>query len=165
MANESDIMEILKEHEERIEALENILKGTDKPPEITSTDAKIKKSCSEIGIKEEQLKSVFDISEKDVTLITEMAGKKESEKQFKATVCILTAYHYLFERDIIKSQDIKENLEWLGIKSLSNLSKNLAKHKRYIIPIGESSSPNFSYKVTYPGLKEGLNIIRSLTSE
>lgn len=157
--------EILEGHEKRIEALESILKGKEQPPEITSIDAKIKKICSEISINEEQLKSIFDISENDVRLITEMTGKNESEKQFKATVCILTAYHYLFERDIIKSKDLREKLKWLGIKSLVNLSTNLAKYKKYIISIGKRSSTDYSYKITYPGTKEGLNIIKSLSSE
>jgi len=172
MANESEIMKILKghekrieEHEKRIEALEGIPQSKEKTPEVTSIDAQIKKFCSEIGISKEQLKSVFDISENDVVFITEMTGKNEIERQFNTTVCILTAYHYLFGEDIIKSKDLREKLKWLGIKSLGNLSMNLAKYKKYIIPIGKPASPAFSYKITYPGIKEGLDIIRSLPSE
>lgn len=168
MLNE-ELMEIkqkLEEHEQRIGKLESFLRqGEGKPTKEISADIErhIEELSKDAGITEEQLRCIFDFEKADLNLITTVEGKNEAEKQFKATVCILTAYHCCYDRDEIRSQDLRKKLEWLGIKSLGNLSVNLANHKLFILPKGKTKSPEFSYKITYPGIKKGLEIIKELT--
>ena len=123
----------------------------------------LEKFSKDVGISEEQLMYIFNFGEDDLGLITVIKGKKESEKQIKATLCILTAYHYCYDSDEIRSQDLRKKLEWLGITSLVHLSLNLTKYKQFIISRGVPKSPNFSYKITYPGIKKGLEIIKELS--
>ena len=160
------IKKILKEHESRIKRLESFFEEEEKP--IKKIDVGIEeciiKLSEEAGINEEKIRHVFDFNKKDLNLIKIIKDKKESTKQFKATVCLLTAYHYCYGNDKIKSRDLRKKLEWLGIRSLGNLSINLSQYKQYIIPEGKSRSPEFSYKITYPGIKEGLKIIKELSS-
>jgi len=170
MVSEKEIIEIrkkLEEYDRRIGEIESVLgQGGRKPTEEIGVNIEkgIEKLSGDAGISEEQLRSVFDFEEEDLSLIATVEGKNEAEKQFKATICILTAYHYCYDRDETRSQDLRKKLEWLGIKSLGILSANLAKYKQLIRPKGKSRSPQFAYKITYPGIKKGLEIIKGLAS-
>jgi len=169
MTSDEEIRETkkkLEEHEERIRKLESFLEQKkEKPIKKVGIDigADIGKLSKDAGINEEQLRHVFDFEKEDLSLIVTVEGKSEIEKQFKATVCILTAYHYCYNSDEIKSQGLRKKLEWLGIKSLVNLSSNLANYKQFVLPKGKPGSPKFSYKITFPGIKRGLEIIKELS--
>lgn len=161
------IKKMLEEHEKRIGKLESVLGQEErKPPKEIGLDIeKCIKLSKDAGITEEQLRCVFDFEEVDLSLITTMlGGKNEAEKQFRATASILTTFHYCYNKDEIRSQDLRKKLEWLGIKSLANLSINLANYKQFILPKGKPKSPEFAYKITYPGIKKGLEIIKELAS-
>jgi hypothetical protein len=169
MIPDEEIIEIkkkLEEHEKSIKKLESVLeqeKGKSTKEIGVDIGTVIEKLSKDAGIPEERVRHVFDFEDEDLNLIATVEGKNEDEKQFKATVCILTAYHYCYGRDEIKSQDLRKKLAWLDIKSLVNLSTNLAKYKRFIIPKGKPRSPEFSYKITIPGIKKGLEIIKELS--
>jgi len=167
MSNEEiiKIETVLREHENRIEKLESILgQGKEKLTKEIGFDIEkcIENLSTDAGITKERLRCIFDFEKEDLNLITTFAGKKEAQKQFKATVCILTAYHCCYGRDEIRSQDLRKKLEWLGIKSLGNISASFANYKQFILPKGKAKSPKFSYKITYPGIKKGLEIIKEL---
>jgi hypothetical protein len=155
-----EIFKILKEYDDRIKELEGLAKGGRLKPVRTSLDEGIKKLAADAGITEEQLKHVFDFEDEDLNLIATVEGN-EAEKQFKATICILTALDYCYGKDIIESKILRKKLEKLGI-SLNNLSTNLAKFANFIVPKGEPGSHNFCYKITLPGKKKGFEIIKSL---
>jgi hypothetical protein len=169
MASDDEIMKIKKkliEHEERIIRLESSLEQKKEKliKEVGfDTEASMEKLSKEAGISKEQLRHVFDLEKEDLKLKTTVDGKNWGEKQFKATVCILTAYHYCYSRDEIKSQDLRKKLALLGIRSLENLSSNLAEYKQFILPKGKPKSKNFVYKITYPGIYKGLEIIKELS--
>ena len=169
MSNEEiiKIKRVLGEHENRIEKLESIL-GQEKEKLTKEIGFDIEKDIENLstdaGITKEQLRCIFDFEKEDLNLITSIEGKSEAEKQFEATICILTAYHYFYGRDETRSQDLRKKLEWLGIKSLGILSANLAKYKQLILPKGKPKSPEFRYKITYPGIRKGLEIIKELAS-
>jgi len=161
------VKEKLKELEERIGKLEHFLareegKSVEEPG--IATEGCVEKLCEAAGINEDELRCVFDFEEKDLSLIATVEGKSEAVKQFKASVGILTAYHYCYHKDEIMSQDLRKKLEWLGIRSLANLSANLSDYKQLIRPKGKSGSPQFSYKITFPGIKKGLEIIKEWAS-
>ena len=165
MASDEEIIEIkkkLEEHEKRIRKLE-VEKGKSTKEISVDIERGIEKMSKNARIPEERIRCVFDFDEEDLSLIATVEGKNESEKQFKATVCILAAYHYCYGRDEIKSQDIRKKLEWFGIKSLVNLSTNLSEYKQFILPKGKPKSKEFSYKITLPGIKKGLEIIKELS--
>lgn len=170
MMSSEEITEVkgkLKELEERIGKLEHFLareEGKSAEEPSIATEGRMEKLCEDAGITEEELKCVFDFEEEDLSLIATVEGKSEAVKQFKASVGILTAYHYCYRKDEIRSQDLRKKLEWSGIRSLGNLSANLANYKQLIRPKGKSGSPQFSYKITFPGIKKGLEIIREWAS-
>ena len=161
------IKKTLEEHENRLKKLENLFEEEkEKPIKKIGVDIEecIKKLSKDADINVEEIRHIFDFNKEDVKLIKVIKNKKESEKQCKATVCVLTVYHYCYGKNEIKSRDLRKKLEWLGIKSLGNLSINLSHYKQYIIPVGKSGSPAFSYKITYPGIKKGLKNIKELAS-
>lgn len=169
MASDEEIIEIkkkLEEHEGRIKKLESFLEHQKERPKketVAGIEEGIEKLSQDTGISKEQLRYVFEFEKEDLVLITAIEGKNESEKQFKATICILTAYHYCYDSDEIKSQDLRKKLQWLGIASLVNLSTNIAEYKQFILPKGKPKSKEFSYKITLPGIKKGLKIIKELS--
>jgi len=161
------IKKAVEDHEKRIEKLESVLgQGKGKPAEEIGIDIEkgIEILSKDAGITKEQLRCIFDFEKEDLNLIINIVGKNEAEKQFKTTLCILTAYHYCYGRDETRSQDLRKKLEWLGIKSLGILSVNLAKYKQLILPKGKPKSPEFRYKITYPGIRKGLEIIKESAS-
>lgn len=162
----TEIKKILEKHEERITKLENFIQVKEEKPIkeiVVDREERMEELSSKVGITKERLRCVFDFDKDDLTLIVDIEGKNEGERQLKAAVCILTAYHYCYARDTVKSQDLRKKLQWLGIKSLANLSSNLSEYKQFIIPKGKSKSKDFSYKITLPGLKKGTEIIKELS--
>lgn len=95
----------------------------------------------------------------EFTFLFSIDGKNEPEKQLNATLCILTVFYYCYDQDEIATNNLKQKLEFLGIKSLDHLSHNLKKHKKLFILKGKARSSKFNYKVTQPGLNAGLNIL------
>lgn len=128
----------------------------------TINEDKIQKLANDAGITLEKIKAVFDFGPEDLNLISLVTGKNEEEKQLKATLCVLTGYNHCYNSDSILSQKIRLKLEKLGIKSLANLSTNLANYPNYIVCNIEKGSKASSYKITYPGIKRGLEIIKDL---
>lgn len=132
---------------------------------VESIKNKIKKLSEATGISEDLLKHVFHFEEKDIILLCVVTGNNEREKQLKTTLAILTAYHFCYEKDEIRSKELIEKLKYLGIGSLVNLSTNLKNYKQFIIAVGKQGSSAFSYKITYPGIKKGLSIINEFAGE
>ncbi|WXG40453.1 MAG: hypothetical protein WED07_06500 [Candidatus Freyarchaeum deiterrae] len=168
MVSDEEINEIkkkLEDHEKRIKKLEEPFEQEKEMPlKDTGVDIEdvILKFSKEAEIKEEQVRNVFVFDKNDLNLKISVCGESEAEKQFKATVCILTAYHYCYGKDEIKSRDLRKKLKWLGIGSLGNLNQTFEEYKQFIIPVGIPSSTNFSYKINLPGIKEGLKTIKEL---
>lgn len=128
-------------------------------------ETKIKKLCNDVKIERSDFDSLFFIKGQELTLLIVPEGKNEEEKQLQITLCSLTVQDYLFELDFIKSYDLNVKLKKLGIRSLVNLSTNLKKHKQLLIPEGKSKSRNFGFRITIPGKKRGLDIIKELLNK
>jgi len=161
------IQKKLEEHEERIRKLETLLQTEKEDARARSqplVEAGSQKLSREAGITEEQLRYVFDFEEEDLNLIQPVHGQNEREKQFRASICILTGYHYCYGRDQIRSEELRKKLEWLGLKSLTNLSTNLSRYKMFIVPKGQPRSPTYGYKITLPGIKRAIETIKELAA-
>ena len=164
---DTEITARLEDHERRITRLEGLLQGKKGRPakqETLDTANRMRPLAEAARLQEDQVKNVFDFSGEDIRLIAPIEGKDEREKQLKATLCILTAHHYCYDKDEMRSRDLREKLQWLGIKSLSNLSGNLGTFKQFLLPRGKAGSPEFQYKITFPGLKRGLQVIAELAT-
>jgi len=164
--DEKEIRLILQNHEERLRKMEAIIssKGIKKSPNILY-DEGISNLCKAAKISMNEFHSAFFNKDGALLLIIPPEGKNENEKQLKATLCILTANDYIFNTDFIKSRELLTKLKKLGIKSLGNLSTNMTKHRQLLILEGKSGSHNFGYRITIPGKKEGIRIIKELVSK
>ena len=144
---------------------EKIKEGLKERPEHIEIGPKgdsIKKLAKDANITIDQLRQIFDFEEEDLTLLTEIIGKNEEERQFKATLLMLTGLSYCYGREEILSPDLKERLARLDIRSLTNLSANLRKYRQYILLKGRPGDPRARYKITGPGKRKGLGMILEL---
>lgn len=166
MTDSNEILSRIERLEKRVENLEIKLQQNE-PVAISEKPYgdRIQQLAANAGLTVDQLKHVFHVTEEDVYLIAAVDGINEVEKQIKATVAILTTQNYLLGVDEIKSKKLRPKLEKLGIRSLINLSTNLAQRPDLIVPKGEPKSPDFSYQITYPGLRKGLEIIKELATK
>ena len=128
-------------------------------------EPKINKLCEDAKIERSDFDSLFFIKEKELLLIIVPEGKNEEERQLHVTLCILTAQNCLFNEDFIKSSDLNAKLKKLEVKSLVNLSTNLKKHKQLLIPEGKPKSRNFGFRITIPGKKRGLELLKTLLNK
>lgn len=107
------------------------------------------------------LEHIFNFEDENIELVANINAQNEKEKQFKATLCILTAYTYCFDQKEIKSSDLIKQLENLGIGSMSNLSPYLSTYTQFIKVDGK----NRTYKIKGPGINKGKEIIKELVSQ
>ena len=89
------------------------------------------------------------------------AQTKRGDMQINAALLILAISHFGYNQDTLKTQFIKEKLEWLGI-SPNNFGRSMNSIKGKIIPKGKPRSNEFSYKITLIGLEEAKKIINNL---
>lgn len=154
---------ILENHEERIRKLEEFLPKKDLTEKPTrNLEERIKKISEEIGIETTSFYNLFFIDNEEILLLISPKGKNEAEKQFKATIVILTISDCLFGEDFIQSSSLNKKLRKLGIGSLVNLSTNLSKFKQFLIPRGRSKSKKFGFQITIPGKREGIRLIKEI---
>ena len=117
-------------------------------------------------IDESKIHNVFDFDKRNVRIIYPIANLDVSEsiKQYKATLLYLTALKYCYGVSEISSGELRNNLEDMGLnKSLVNLSTNLKSFPQYIVhKKGPKGSTATSYKLTIPGEREAIKIIKEL---
>ena len=154
------IWDKLNDLNERIKSIEDSVKKT---PNIVDIGNEYEKLITETGINQTMLNEIVYFEEGDFTILSEFPGKNNKEKQTKATLLILTINDICYGVNRMRTQDIKNKLEYMGIGSLTNLSKNLKTLKSYLIPDGKSSESG--YKITLPGKKEGVRILNDLSKK
>ncbi len=132
-----------------------------KSPEDNNFEEKILKFCNELDIERKDFDLICYLRNKEIFLLKPIEGKNESERQVKTSLVLLTIKDSLFDDDFIGSSEISTVLMKLGIKSISNLSTNLNKERRFFIPEGVKASKKFGFRITVPGKIEGKKIIKS----
>lgn len=152
----------LKDLDKRVEKIENLIFSEEK--DFETVEEKIENFAEEFGVERKDLYHVFDfdLEEEEIYLTQEIEGKNEKEKQFKTTLSLLTAYQYIFNKNTLKSQKLREKLNDLSIKSLVNLSTNLSEYRKYVRPRGKPKSTDYSYQITPLGKEEGMKLINNL---
>jgi hypothetical protein len=169
----------IKDENLRIKAFEvvlnNLLSGKPATPTI-STVAKPKqailerketkfepgKLASALGVELDKLKSVIDFSENDFHIISEISGYTEGDKQRNSALIILTIRYYCFDNREILSGELRDFMRDLGIGSLINMATNLNSIRNFIIRIGKAGSPATRYRISDPGIKQGLKLIKEM---
>lgn len=117
-----------------------------------------------IGIEFDGLKSVIDFTDDSFRIIGDIEGASEGDKQRNASVVILTVRYYCIDDREISSGDLRSMLQDLGIGSLVNMATNLNLVKNFIIKIGQPGSTSTKYRITDPGIREGLRLIRQMVT-
>lgn len=144
---------------ERIESPKKEVSLIEKPKGIN-------KLMGDAEVTEEQFYSLFDVEGKQVNILDPPKGKNSSEEQFMNSVLLLVLNYYLTGSHELHSSVLRKKLEAHGVSSLVNLSTNLNIRKRYIFrKPGKKGNTDTFYKITFPGIKEGLDLIKRLSSE
>ncbi|MCZ7384017.1 MAG: hypothetical protein O8C67_09500 [Candidatus Methanoperedens sp.] len=115
-----------------------------------------------LNISDNQLNNFVDFDEDDFRILSHIQDKSETKKQQQATLIILTIKYYCYGDREINTSELKNKLKDMGIKSLENMAANLKDFENYIIKKGKQRSPATVYRITDPGIKEGLRLITEL---
>jgi len=159
--NFSDIKSILKNHEERIQRIEEFIKRIDE--KISSTkiikSSGISRLSQKIGIPEEKINELFDIEEDQLTIIKTI-GEKDKEKTKNTTLLVLIGYKYLFNTEEVLAREIKRNVAENNIPLnnfatyINEMSPSLVRRK------GKLRSPKTTYKLTPYGEAKARELIK-----
>jgi len=164
--NIQKIYRILNNHERRIRELEKIISKLRDTSisEIKKEIIKVpsfQKLSRKIGVPESVLERLFDIEDESITLL-DIIGESHKERTQNATLVVLLAYKYVFNREEVLAREIKRNIAELGI-SLANFPRYLNE----IIPTfirrkGKPRSPKTTYKLTLQGEVRAKEILKTL---
>lgn len=146
----------------RLEIIENILNKT--PNNIQSNFVPnvsgVEKLAKYLNTSEEKIHHLIDFAQDgEFNLLFKIEGKKESDKHFEGTIIILTILFYCYATDEISTTLLKQKLQSLGIKALDHLSHSLRKKVQYVVLKGKGGSLKFNYKITQPGLIQGIKFL------
>ena len=121
----------------------------------------MEKIAKGLDINLETLKKIIDVEQEDFNIISNIPGEKQAEKQSNGALLLLAISRFGYNQDSLKSQYIKEKLEWLGIGT-NNFSRTMNSMKGKIIPKGKPGSKDYSYKITLIGLDEVKQILKKI---
>jgi len=143
------------------------LKSFKYPKEVHAEDieSKIAELCKCAKVSKESLLKLFYFEDEKLKPIFDIKRNTAKEKQIDSTLAILCVRYYLLGKNSISSIELRGMLKDLGISSLTNMATNLSEAKGLIIGEGVPGSQNFIYKITQPGIKRGLEIIRGLSND
>lgn len=130
------------------------------PQRHNPTIDKLETLSNKIQIDIKHLNEIIEIKDNNILLNAKFPDDKESVKQQKAAIMILTAMYYCLDVDTISTSDLKEKLKWLGIKSLQMLSPYFKKIPELIEGFGKVGSKNFKYKIKYQGLEKAIDYFK-----
>jgi len=156
---------ILEDHEKRIKKIEEIIKKFEITPETGEKElVGIKKLAKKVGIDEDKLKEIFDIEDKQLTVI-KVVGEKEKDKTQNIALLVLLGYKYLFGKEEVLSQEIRRNVAENGIPLnnfatyLNEITPGLIRRK------GKLRSPKTTYKLTILGESKARELVKAISGE
>lgn len=144
---------------EKIEStLNNVPSGSSF--ELITNSHVVEKLAKYLKASEEEVYHIINFEpDGEFTFLFNIDGKNESDKQFEATICLLTVLYYCYGKDEIATTTLKKKLEFLGINALDHLSHSLRKKVKFVVLKGKGGSSKFNYKITQPGLVEGIKLL------
>lgn len=138
--------------------------GTEESKDEEIRPFDIKKIAAELRLEKKFLESAIDFDGSDAHILIEIPGKKEWEKQLNATLIIMTLrYVGKNDREIL-AINLKKELMDLGIGT-ANLATTLkSEASKYITRKTTRGSHDSKYRLTNPGRKRGLEILKAALS-
>lgn len=138
------------------------IKNQDSTEKTPSQDFNPEKLTEATGMPIDRLGSVIDFDGNDFHVVAQIPGKSHSEKQKNAALVIITTNYYCTGNRDYDAGKLRKRLEDLGIKSLVNMATILQNFENYFVKKGEQGSKSTAYRITNPGLQEGIKLIRQL---
>ncbi len=120
--------------------------------------------AKELGLELDRLKNVIEFTEDDFHIISNIPGEKDWEKQLNASLVVLTINYYCRGEREVLAGDLRNILQDLGIRSLLNMATNITYQNNFIVKIGKPGSHYTRYRITNPGLQNGIDIIKNMLS-
>jgi hypothetical protein len=120
------------------------------------------KLASALEVELERLRNIIDFSDDDFHIIVNIPGNTDSDKQKNSALIILTIRYYCLGDREIPSNELRNRMRDLGIGSLINMASNLNSIRNFIIRCGKPRSPATRYRITDPGIREGLRLLKQL---
>jgi len=114
------------------------------------------------GLSVEELGNIVDFDGNDFHVVAQIPGKSFSEQQKNAALLIITANYYCTGDREYDAGKLRKRLEDLGIKSLVNMATILQGFENYFVKKGEKGSRLTAYRITNPGLQEGIKLIKEI---
>lgn len=182
-----EILDFIEEHEGRLMDLQQ--SSIDQPPDVESkqstvttfwddssdernsseeaVDGPIVAFANKLNMDTDQLTVVIDIDPAGEELpfiipeMTDLADTRQ-ERQFRAALMLLATWQDCYDKDRMKSSDLKDALEYSGIDSdqLSTMYRDINEADSYFDRQGRGRSATVA--LTRPGIREGRNQILSL---
>jgi hypothetical protein len=115
-----------------------------------------------LNVEIDRLNEIIDFSPNEFHIIAPIPGGSHKERQQNATLLILTTNYYCTSEREMGAKVLAAMMRDLGIKSLANLALNLKNFENFIVKKGEQGDPRTNYRITDPGLRRGLDLIREL---
>lgn len=110
----------------------------------------------------EQLGNVIDFDEGNFHVVATIPGKSYADQQKNAALLVLTANYYCSGEREYDAGKLRKRLEDLGIKSLMNMATILKNYENHFVKKGDAGSRSTVYRITNPGLQEGINLMKRL---
>lgn len=114
------------------------------------------------GLTMEELGNIIDLDGNNFHVVAQIPGKSFSEQQKNAALLIITANYYCTGEREYDAGKLRKRLEDLGIKSLVNMATILQSFENYFVKKGEKGSRLTAYRITNPGLQEGVKLIKQM---
>jgi hypothetical protein len=156
----SETEKILKDHENRILALEKaILKHS--VEEVISETFGIEKFSAKLNLEVEKLRSIYDVEGSSLTVL-QACSQEDPEKIKNITLLALLGYKNILGKDRILSKEIRRNVTENRIPV-----NNFSTYVNELIPsqirrIGKPKSSITMYKLTPLGEAEAKEIVKEL---
>lgn len=156
---------IIEDHEKRIKKIEEIIKKFEITPDMGKKEiVGIKRLAKKVGIDGDKLKEIFDIENKQLTVI-KVIGEKEKDKTQNIALLVLLGYKYLFGKEEVLSQEIRRNVAENGIP-LNNFATHLNEITPYLVRRkGKPRSPKTTYKLTIIGELRARKLVKAISGE
>jgi len=114
------------------------------------------------GLSVEELGNIVDFDGNDFHVVAQIPGKSFSEQQKNAALLIITTNYYCTGDREYDAGKLRKRLEDLGIKSLVNMATILQGFENYFVKKGEKGSRLTAYRITNPGIQEGIKLIKEI---
>jgi hypothetical protein len=156
----SDIQRVLKDHENRILALEKALSKYSVKEVISEVNG-FEKFSIKLNLDLEKIRNIYEIDESSLVVLRS-CGEDDRERIKNITLIALLGYKYIFGEEKVLSKEIRRNVmeNRIPVNNFSTYINELIPSQ--IRRIGKVKSSTTRYKLTPLGEAEAKGIIQKL---